>query len=168
MLNPKRLFAFLRSAPPADTYTCGVIALEGGRYEEACGLFSAALQAAASDPERARIFNKRGVALVGLARKEAALADFIAALELVPSFVPTVVNIGNLLLEDDALDEAIEHYAAALRLDATYAFAHRNLAVAYRRAGRRAEAVRCLRAAMRYETRAWRLPWQREGPPGAR
>ena len=168
MLTPKRLFAFLRSSPPQDAYTRAIVVLEGGHCAEALDLLNAALHTATNDGERAQILNKRGVALVGLARKDAALADFIEALECVPSFVPTVVNIGNLLLEDNAVEEAIEHYAAALRTDETYAYAHRNLAVAYRRAGKRAEAVRSLRAAMRYETRAWRLPWEREGTPKMR
>ncbi len=63
-----------------------------------------------------------------------------------PRFAPALANIGNLLLEDGAFEEAISHYEAAIRADESYAIAHLNLSVAYRKTGRRADAVRELRA----------------------
>jgi tetratricopeptide (TPR) repeat protein len=67
--------------------------------------------------------------------------------------VPAIVNVGNLLLEDGVIDDAIEHYQAALRIDDTYAPAHLNLGIAYRRLGRRADAVREFRRANRFALR---------------
>lgn len=100
-----------------------------------------------------RVYNKRGVAHVRLGRREPALADFAAALHLDDRFAPAIVNIGNLLFEDGAVDEAIVHYEAAVRADDTYAIAHLNLGVAYRQIGKRSEAVREMRVANRLEGR---------------
>lgn len=116
--------------------------------------FTLLLDAAHSANERARIANKRGVAFVRLGRRAEALADFAAAIDCVPRFAPALVNIGNLLLEDGVLDEAIVHYEAAIRADESYAVAHLNLAVAYRKIGRRSDAVRELRLAHRLEGRS--------------
>ena len=58
-----------------------------------------------------------------------------------------------MLLEDGHLLDAVDYYAAAIRADETYATAHRNLGVAYKRLGRRGEAVRALRTAARLEGR---------------
>ena len=140
--------------PPERTpYTEGVIALERGRLADALAFFTTALHAAADDGERAAALNKRGVAHIRRGEREDALKDFIAVLDLDPRYVPTITNIGNLLLEDGDNDEAIEHYEAALRLDDEYYVAHLNLAVAYRKTGKRAESVRHLRRANRLEGR---------------
>jgi len=64
-----------------------------------------------------------------------------------------ITTIGNLLLEDGALDEAIAHYEYALLIDAEYAPAYHNLGVALHRSGRRVESVRMLRKATRLEGR---------------
>ena len=64
-----------------------------------------------------------------------------------------MVNLGNLLLEAGHLEDAIDYYQAALRVDDRSAGAHRNLGIACKRAGRHADAVRHLRAAVRYEIR---------------
>jgi tetratricopeptide (TPR) repeat protein len=77
-----------------------------------------------------------------------ALVDALAA---DPHCVPAIVNVGNLLLEDAVLDDAVAHYEAALRLDEAYAAGHFNLGIAYKRLGRRADAVREFRRADRIE-----------------
>ncbi|GAC1419750.1 MAG: hypothetical protein NVSMB5_11820 [Candidatus Velthaea sp.] len=145
-----RLFAW--NAAPATPFAAGVAALERRRVSEALALFDAALGEATSAGERAAIHNKRGIAFVQAGDIEAAVHAFLAALEI-ESHVPAIVNIGNLLLEAGDVEEAIVHYEAALRLDDDYATAHLNLGVAYKRIGRRSEAVREFRRANRLEGR---------------
>lgn len=147
-----RLLAAFRSKP-REPYAEAVAELEKGDPAAALEAFTALLHAANSDEACARICNKRGVAYVRLGRRERALEDFTEALKYVPRFAPALANIGNLLFEDGVLDDAIAYYEAAIRADDTYAVAHLNLAVAYRKAGRRADAVRELRRAHRLEGR---------------
>jgi tetratricopeptide (TPR) repeat protein len=149
-------FDFLRrfaagQPPGRSPYAEGTIALERGRLADALAFFTDAYDTASDDAQRAGALNKRGVTYVRRGERDAALADFIAVLEIDPRYVPTITNLGNLLLEDGDHDEAIEHYEAALRLDDDYHVAHLNLAVAYKKTGRRAESVRHLRRANRLE-----------------
>jgi lipoprotein NlpI len=139
--------------PPKDPFERAVIELEKGDPMAAVTGFTAMLHSARSNDECARIYNKRGVALVRLGERAHALRDFSEALAMVPRFAPALANIGNLLLEDGAFDDAIAHYEAAIRADETYPTTHLNLSVAYRKTGRRADAVRELRAAHRLEGR---------------
>ena len=97
--------------------------------------------------DRAAIANKRGVALIGLARRDEARQAFERAIVLQARFAPALVNLGNLLLEDGELDAAVAQYESAIRADERYAPAHHNLAVAYKRLGRTADSVRELRRA---------------------
>ena len=118
-------------------------------HEAAALEFEAALDAATDDPARATIYNKLGVARMALGRRDDALEAFCAALELDEHCAPALVNVGNLFLEDGHPLDAIDYYQAALRADDSYPPAYRHLGIALRRLGRRAEAVRALRAADR-------------------
>jgi lipoprotein NlpI len=151
MFALSRLLAHLR--PSKDPFERAVAELEKGDPHVALTGFTAILHDAKSDEEHARIYNKRGIAHVRLGKRAEALRDFSEALALVPRFAPSLTNVGNMLLEDGVFDDAIVHYEAAIRADETYAVAHLNLAVAYRKTGRRAAAVRELRAAHRLEGR---------------
>jgi lipoprotein NlpI len=104
--------------------------------------------------ERAFLFNKRGVAHMGSDKRERAREDFTAALEAVARYAPALTNLGNLLLEDGRLDAAIARYESAMAADPEYALAYLNASVAYKRAGRLADAVRALRRSQRLESRA--------------
>jgi len=139
--------------PVRDPFERAIAELERGDAAAAVTGFTTMLHAARSDEACARIYNKRGVAYVRLGEREQGLRDFSEALAVVPRFAPALANIGNLLLEDGAFDDAIVHYEAAIRADETYAIAHLNLSVAYRKTGRRAAAVRELRLAHRLEGR---------------
>lgn len=157
----QRLLAALRlpdSRAARDPFSLAVRRLESGDAAGALHALSALLEGPASpamtNEERARIVNKRGIAHVRLGQRAEALQDFTLALDLVPRFAPALTNVGNLLLEDGVLEDAIAHYEAAIRSDESYAVAHLNLAVAYRQAGRHAAAVRELRLAHRLEGRA--------------
>lgn len=144
----QRFAWFRKDESPRDV---ALRALERGRFDHAEARLTEVLRDAHAPAERALLFNKRGVARVLCGRREDARADFCAALEAVPRYAPALTNIGNLLLEDGKLDEAIEQLRAAIRADDEYALAHRNLGVAYRRAGRLGDAVRELRRAQRLE-----------------
>ncbi|HLX25567.1 MAG TPA: tetratricopeptide repeat protein [Candidatus Cybelea sp.] len=138
-----------------DPFACALRALKRGEYARAETEFTSLL--AAQQPprsDRAFLLNKRGVARIGLQRREDARADFEAALELNPSFAPAIANLGNLLLEAGDLDGAIAAYERAIASDADYAVAYVNLGVAYKRRGRVADGVRALRQAQRLELRA--------------
>jgi tetratricopeptide (TPR) repeat protein len=147
-----RLF---RIAPvaPAGPLERGAQALRAGALDEAERAFGEALAAAGSDRERALAHNKR--ALVALARgdRPAAEAALEEALRTYAACVPAMVNAGNLLLEDGDVDGAIARFEAAILLDPDYPEAHHNLGVAFRRAGRRSDAVRELRRATGLERR---------------
>lgn len=148
-----RLRRFAWAPPPATPYAAGVAALERNRIEEALAHFARAEAGAATPEARASAANKRGIAHVRRGDRAAAVDAFVDALLAHPSFVPAIVNVGNMLLEDGAVDEAVEHYEAAVRLDDTYAVGHLNLGVAYKRLGRRGDAVRAFRRANRLEGR---------------
>jgi predicted Zn-dependent protease len=146
------LAAFAPRRVPQNAYERAVVALERGDFENALQALDA-LDAAPDSVSRATVENKRGVALVGLARREEALAAFCAALEADEKHAPALVNLGNLLLEDGHPEDAVDYYEAALRADPHYAVAYQNLGVACKRLGRRAESVRNLRVAARLESR---------------
>lgn len=156
----RRLLAALghdRLREADDPYVRAVRLLERGDAPAAEAALTRLLETAATPEERARILNKRGVAHVALKRRDDAVRDFTLALESQPRYAPTLTNVGNLLLEEGVLDDAVAHYEAAIRSDETYAVAHLNLSVAYRKAGKRADAVRELRTAHRLEGRSvWR------------
>jgi tetratricopeptide (TPR) repeat protein len=147
-----RLF---RIAPvtPAGPLERGALALRDGELDAAERAFDEALRAAENDRERALAHNKR--ALVALARgdRPAAEAALGEALSVFPACVPAMVNSGNLLLEDGDVAGAITRFEAAILLDPDYPEAHHNLGVAFRRAGRRSDAVRELRRATGLERR---------------
>jgi len=134
-------------------YERALTALEAGEYGVALDECAAALALAVDDAARADALNKRGVALVGLGRRDEALSAFCEALECSEKHAPALVNVGNLLLEDGNLEDAVDYYQAAMRADPAYPLAYRNLSVASKRLGRPAEAVRYLRVADRLEAR---------------
>jgi tetratricopeptide (TPR) repeat protein len=147
-----RLFR-IAPVPPPGPLERGARAFQAGRLDEAERCFDEALAAAPADRERAFVHNKR--ALLALARSDrpAAQAALDEALRTYPACVPAIVNAGNLLLEAGDVDGAIARFEAAIVLDPDYPEAHHNLGVAFRRAGRRSDAVRELRRATGLERR---------------
>lgn len=142
-------------------FACALRALQRGEFSSADTQLTSFLAARQLAPnERVFLLNKRGVARIGLQRRELARADFEAALEVDPSFAPAIANIGNLLLEAGDLDGAIAAYERAIACDADYAVAYLNLGVAYKRRGRVADGVRALRQAQRLEGRAIAASWR--------
>ena len=148
---------------PLTPYQEAVRLLDAGKAAAAEARFTELLETAAGDAERAAIANKRGIARVNQQRRDEARADFELALSLYPDFPPSLVNLGNLLLEDGKLDEAIAQYERAVRIDDEYSVAHVNLSVAYKKAGRHGDAVREYRRAGKLEGRLFGKPRKPRG-----
>ena len=145
MFNLGRFLAPFRRKP-LSAYQLALRSLEHGHYEEALRQLDALLNDETHTArDRATILNKRGVALIGLGRREDARRAFEEALGLQPGFAPALVNLGNLLLESGETEAAVKNYEAAILSDEKYGPAHHNLAVAYKRLGRTADSVRELR-----------------------
>lgn len=83
----------------------------------------------------------------------AAHAHLAAALAVDPNHVRALTNRGNLKLEAGEVDGAIEDYQRAIKLDDSFANAHHNLGVAYRRKGQVGKSVSSLRRAQRLSGR---------------
>jgi tetratricopeptide (TPR) repeat protein len=148
-----RLRQLLPARPPDSAFGCGTQALARLRLEEAHDAFVEALAGARDAAEIARVRNK--LAIVALRRDgvAAAVEQLVLALEADPRCAAAITTIGNLLLEDGDVDEAIVHFEYALLIDDAYAPAYHNLGVALHRTGRRGPAVRMLRKATRLEAR---------------
>ncbi|HEY5340211.1 MAG TPA: tetratricopeptide repeat protein [Candidatus Aquilonibacter sp.] len=149
------MFNFLQRiawfTPDPSPRARALVALRRSDYAAAEQILGEAIALAATPADRAFLLNKRGVARVRLGRRDDARLDFDAALAHVDKFAPALTNIGNLLFEDDAVDEAIVYYEMAIRSDDGYAVAHLNLGVAYKKLGRYADGVRELRRANRID-----------------
>jgi tetratricopeptide (TPR) repeat protein len=148
-----RLRRLVPGAPAPGPFARGVRELERGRLDAAALAFDEALAESTAPEDVAAIRNKR--AIVAIRRRELARAieELVEALEADPRSAAAITTIGNMLLEDRALDEAMAHYEYALLIDADYAPACHNLGVALHRSGRRVESVRMLRKATRLESR---------------
>lgn len=92
---------------------------------------------------------QRGTALIFDDRLAEAGACFERALEVDPRHFRALTNLGNVALEEGRVDDAIDAYQRALKLNDDFANAHHNLAVAYRRKGQLSKSVRSLRRAQR-------------------
>jgi lipoprotein NlpI len=140
------------------SFACALRALERGDFATADAELSVLIsEDRFSAAQRAFLVNKRGIARIGLEQRELARADFEEAVRIKASHAPALTNLGNLLLEEGDLEGAIAHYRSAIDADPEYPIAHLNLSVAYKRTGRRAEAVRELRLAQRLEQRTLRF-----------
>jgi tetratricopeptide (TPR) repeat protein len=136
-------------------FACALAALDRRDFSGADEAFTRLLELEERGAgERAFLLNKRGVARIGLGRRELARADFTEALAAAGRYAPAEANLGNMLLEDGDVDGAIARYEAAVRSDPDHAVAYLNLSVAYKRAGRLPEAVKALRHSQRLAARA--------------
>jgi protein O-GlcNAc transferase len=148
-----RLRRLLPGGVPSGPFARGTRALERGQFDAAEAAFAEALASASGAGEIAAVRNKRGILAIHRGDRASAIAELIEALDAQPRSPAAITTIGNLLLEDGAVADAIEHYEYALLIDDGYGPAYHNLGVALHRSGRRAEAVRMLRKATRLEGR---------------
>jgi tetratricopeptide (TPR) repeat protein len=131
-------------------------AIERGEFERAEELLSHLLASKSEklgQLERATLHNKRGVARISRGSRDTAREDFDTAVTVMGNFAPALTNLGNMLLEEERVEEAIAYYERALQADDAYAGAYRNLGIAYKRQGRTGEAVRAFRRADRPKRR---------------
>ncbi len=150
-----KFFSNLASRTKATERDRALYALKRGELSNAETQFTALLSAdALPADERAFLLNKRGAARARLDGAEPARADFEEALKLVPDYAPALVNLGNVLLENGRLEDAVASYERAIAADAGYAAAYFNLSVARKRQGEFAAAVRALRTAQKLEARS--------------
>ena len=148
-----RLRRLVPGRPPSGPFALGARELDRGRLDRAEAAFAEALPLARTAAEVAAVHNKRAVIAVHRRDRELAIDELIEALEADPRCAAAITTVGNLLLEDGDVDEAIAHYEFAILADDGYAPAYHNLGVAFHRSGRRGEAVRMLRKATRLESR---------------
>jgi tetratricopeptide (TPR) repeat protein len=150
MFDIRRLFAVpLGRRRPRTALDEALAALQARRFADALARLDAILAVESAPAGRAFALNKRGVAQIGLGERAAAEADFREALAAVAEYPGALVNLGNMLLETGAGDDAIAYYRRALTADPDNAGAHFNLGIALKRAGRTGEGVHHLRRAQR-------------------
>ncbi len=148
-----RLRRLIPGGAPSGPFARGARELDRGRLDRAEAAFAEALGAARTVAEVAMVRNKRAIIAIHRRDRELAIAELVAALEADPRCAAAITTIGNMLLEDGDMDEAVAHYEYAILVDDGYAPAYHNLGVAFHRSGRRGEAVRMLRKATRLEGR---------------
>lgn len=127
---------FLRSSNSERLTEAGRRAFEEGDAEAAAQHFA---RAAEIDPSRQTLFNL-GTALVQSGDAERGTAALVKASEEGGAIAAdSTFNRGNVELNAQQLDEAIELYAESLRLDPTRLDAKRNLEIALRRKSQQQE-----------------------------
>ncbi len=131
-----------------DWFAEGVIHLDSGRQERARQCFVAAL---ALDPGHAKAANNLGAALQWLGQLDEAEAAYRQALAANPQLAQAWYNLGDLARERGLVDEAAAHIRRALELDGTQGEWHGALAWVLGIGAKPAQALACLREAVRLE-----------------
>ena len=98
---------------------------------------------------QAEVKTQRGTALIFMKNFAGADKEFREALALDPENYRALTNLGNMALEQNRIDEAIESYEKALKLNGDFGNAHHNLGIAYRRKGQVGKSVHSLKKAQR-------------------
>jgi Flp pilus assembly protein TadD len=119
-----------------------------GSFVEALAVYRRAQELFPDDP---RPVHRAGVMLIRLDRRDEARQAFLAATTIQHEYAPALTNLGNMLLEQEDIQGAIELYRRAIASSPDYPGAHHNLGVAYRRQGRMSEYVSEQRQATRLE-----------------
>lgn len=144
---------------PEEIYRQASAAEQNGEYARAGELYRQFAEAAPADP---RGPNKLGVVAARSRDFETAERRFQEALRIDSRYVPALTNLGNVLLERGAVDDAISRYEEALHLDPDYLPAHTNIAAALKKQKRISEMVRHLKYAQRHTREHERQRIQRD------
>ena len=149
--------------PAAEFYRLSSQAMEAtaaGRYEEAIGEWSKALEIT---PDDIKANDNLGLALAQVGRIEEALPYFRKAVEIDPRSFAGHNNLAGALRRTGRVDEAVSHWRTALELNPRSAAAHNNLGDTLYAQGKYAEAVAHWRAGLQTEpdrvTTMNRLAW---------
>ena len=106
----------------------GVLALQEGRYEDACDLLR---KAADIVPGEAAIHSNLATALVSMNRMDEAVLAFTRAIILAPDFMDALYNFGNFQRHQARWDQARAFYRRSLAISALSPQANSNLANTY-------------------------------------
>jgi predicted O-linked N-acetylglucosamine transferase (SPINDLY family) len=142
------LYRQVLQANPADAnalHLLGVLAYQGGYYQEAVDLM---VQALAVEPEAGEFYCNLGGAYLALNQLQQARTCYQQALRLRPEFPESHNNLGNVLAREGKLPEAVACYREALRLRANFPEALNNLGNALARQGQYDEAITAYRQAL--------------------
>lgn len=133
--------------------------LNQGRFEDARAAYVRLRERYPGHPE---LYNGEGICLARLGRPEAAHMCFQEALGLRPDYVPALINLGNLLVEDGQPETALAYFRRALARDPDAWRAYQGMAAAWRRLGHPGEAAGNLRQAERLR---YRQAGEEDRPP---
>lgn len=125
--------------PPDGLLLVGQAYSEIGNQSQALAMFQKALQANPSLP-RAHYFS--GVAELRLKQPAQAIVEFEAEVKLNPNDAEAQYQLGKTLLEQGKATGALPHLEAAAKTNPTLDGVHEQLAAAYRKLGRTADADR--------------------------
>lgn len=134
--------------PIEDHLGRGLRLEDQGSFVEALAVYRRAQELFPDDP---RPTHRAGVMLIRLDRRDEAREAFIAATVIQRDYAPALTNLGNMALEQNDIEGAIQLYKRAIATSPDYPGAHHNLGVAYRRQGRLSDYVAEQRQATRLE-----------------
>ncbi len=123
---------------PQSYESRGIRALDDRQWDDAAALFRKGLQLA---PDSAALHHRLATALYMKDDKEAAKAEFDAAIRSDSTYFPAQYSLGVLLQEQGRDAEAIARFTAALASRPSYVEARLRLAVSLRHVGRPADAL---------------------------
>jgi tetratricopeptide (TPR) repeat protein len=102
-------------------------------------------------PEEAIKRNNFGAELLKQGRLDEAIVEFRRAVEMDPSYVAALLNLGYAYERGGRIDEALGAYRKAIELEPGALFAHNNLGVLYDRKGLYDEAIAAFEKALRID-----------------
>ncbi len=103
----------------------GALAAQPGHLPEAIEIYKGITE---TSPHRVESWNNYGVVLARVGRRNDAIAQYRAALELDPRYAEARFNLANALADSpDDTGEAIRQYMAVFEIDSNHAKAHCNL-----------------------------------------
>lgn len=124
------------------------------KYEEGCYLidrrnYTGALKTfneiLKEDSKDYYALNKMGVSYAKMGSIEEAEKCFIRAIEINNAYGPSLVNMGNIQMENNDTQGAIEYYMEAIEKDPDNYLAYYNLAAVYKRAGNYNEYIKSIK-----------------------